>query len=241
VKHQFALIALLAWCVAAYGQATDAAPRPFDKPFIQTSGQSQVQAKPDQAVIDIGVITKAQTAASAASYNAGKVSALTAELRKVSGGAELKTISYSVQPNYAVPKPGSAPEISGYTATNILRITLDDLGQLGKIIDTAMASGANNIQQVQFRLKNARTVRTQAMRQAATDARANAEALAAALGLHVLRVLSVEENGSSEVFRPMRAAAGAVPMVQMGSASTMIETGTIDVNAAVTLRVEIGQ
>jgi uncharacterized protein YggE len=78
-----------------------------------------------------------------------------------------------VRPNYQHPKPGAAAAITGYIATNIVEVTLDDLAQVNKVIDSATQSGANNIQKLQFRLKNSRVVR--ALREAAEQAKAGAE------------------------------------------------------------------
>jgi len=51
------------------------------------------------------------------------------------------------------------------------------------VIDTATQSGTNNIQKLEYKLKNSRAVRTQALREAAAEAKASVEAIAAGLGL----------------------------------------------------------
>ena len=101
-----------------------------------------------------------------------------------------------------------------------------------------MQSDANNIQRLLFTLKDEQAVKSKALREAAIKAKAQAEALAAALGLKIVRVLSVAE-GEPVVVRPvsnvMMAARAeyAVP--------TPVEPGTIDIRASVTLTVEIAQ
>ena len=68
-----------------------------------------------------------------------------AEVKKLLGkGDEVKTASYSLNPNYRYPQ-GGKPEITGYTATNILRIKTGNLAGVGKLIDVSMQSGANAI------------------------------------------------------------------------------------------------
>ena len=83
--------------------------------------------------------------------------------------------------------------ITGYTATNVVEVTLDDLTLVNKVIDTATQSGANVVQKLQFQLKNRAAVRAQALRQAAQQARISADAIAAGLGVKVVRVMSAEE------------------------------------------------
>jgi uncharacterized protein YggE len=220
---------------------TDAVQRSADKTFIQATGEGTISAKPDQAVVEIGVVSQGATAAAAAAQNAKQTDAFLAELGRVLGaGKKLRTTNYSVHPNYQYPKPGATPTITGYTATNVVEVTLDDLSLVGKVIDTATQSGANIVQRTQFQLKNSAAVRAQALRQAAEQARISADAIAAGLGVKVVRVLSAEEiTPEAGVPRLARAMAAEAPM---GAAPpTPLEVGMIEVTVRVLLRVEIAQ
>ncbi len=207
---------------------------------IRVTGDARVTAKPDRVQIDIGVVTRAAQSQDAASQNARQVDAVLAAVRKVAGPtASLRTISYSLNPNYRYhPKEGGEPTIEGYTALNVVQITLDDLGRIGTVIDAATQAGANRIQGIQFTLRDQDAVRAQALREAATRARAEADVLAAALGLKVLRVLTVEE--SSPRIMPVRVYGGAMRAEAAAEAPTPVEAGTLDVTADVTLSVEVG-
>ncbi len=206
---------------------------------IRVTGDARVTAKPDRAQIDIGVITRATLSEDAASQNAREVDAVLAAVRKVGGPtAVLKTISYSLSPNYRPrPKEGE-PTIEGYTALNVVQVTLDDLGKIGAVIDAATRAGANRIQGIQFTLRDQDAVRAQALREAATRARAEADVLAAALGVKVLRILSVEESSPRIV--PVRVYGGAQRAMAADAAPTPVEAGTLDITADVTLSVEVG-
>jgi uncharacterized protein YggE len=203
-------------------------------PSIQTSGEAVITAKPDRAQIDIGVTTQADTSQTAASKNATQLETVLAQMRRVLGpGADIKTISYSLSPNYRYPTGGGDPTITGYTATNIVRVILDDLTQVGKVIDAAASSGANRVQSLQFTLKNKEAVEAQALSEAAISARKKAETIATALGLRIVRILAVSE--SSPVVVPLREVAYA----RAGATSTPIEAGTIEVHASISLTLEI--
>lgn len=205
-------------------------------PHVQTSGEATVTVRPDRAQIDVGVVTQADTSQAAVQQNAQKVEATMTRLRQLLGaGADIKTISYSVTPNYRYPQGGGEPTITGYTATNIVRVTLDDLTKVGSVIDNAVLGGSNRIQNLRFMLKDEAPVKAQALREAAVKARASANALADALGLRVVRVLSVAEGGSPVV--PMR----EVAFARADTASTPIEPGTIEVTASVSLIMEVTQ
>jgi len=161
-----------------------------------------------------------------------------AQLRGALGaGADIKTASFSISPNYRYPREGGQPTITGYTATNVVRVRTDDLSQVGKLIDISTQSGANVIQQVQFSLKDERAVRTEALKQAAAEARSKAQAIAGALDLRITRILFVDESSPVVIPRVYQAAA----MRTAGTAPTQLEPGTIDVRATISLTVEITQ
>jgi len=214
-------------------------PERMMRPSIRVTGEATVTAQPNQAQIDIGVVTQAQTAQAASASNAQRLETVLAALRRAAGtGAEIKTISYSLTPNYRYPKEGGNPTITGYTASNVVQVKLNDLTEVGKVIDAATQSGANQIQRLQFTLKDELAARSQALREAATRARAKAEALASSLGLRIQRVLRVEESSPGMV-RPVMAEMRA--MSDVAAAPPPVEPGTIEVRATVELTVEIAQ
>jgi uncharacterized protein len=204
---------------------------------IRVTGDAKVTAKPDRVQIDIGVTTRAAQSQEAASQNARQVDAVLAAVRKATPAAVLRTISYSLNPTYQYHSNGEEPTITGYSAVNVVQVTLDDLAKIGTVIDSATLAGANHVQGIQFTLRDQDAVRAEALRQAATRARAEADMLAAALGLKVVRVLSVEENSPRLV--PVRAYMGAPRAVMATATATPVEAGTLDVTADVMLTVEV--
>jgi uncharacterized protein YggE len=215
----------------------DAAVRTSDKSYVQATGEATVSAKPDQATIEIGVVTQGATAEAAAAQNARQTEAVLEDLRKIlSGSDQLKTVGYSVRPNFQIPKPGASATIGSYTATNDVVVTVSDLARVGKVIDAALLSGANRVQRLQFGLKDPQAARSQALRQAATQAKASAEAIASGLGLHVVRVLSAEEYQDPEEFG---LAKKAPPPPPTAAPATQVEAGNLEVSATIVLRVEV--
>jgi uncharacterized protein len=206
---------------------------------IRVSGDSQLTAQPDRVQIELGVTTRATHSAEAAAQNARAVAAVLAAVRQAAGpAAVLKTISYALNPNYQYHASGGEPTITGYSASNVVQVTLDELAKIGSVIDSATQAGANQVQGIQFTLRDQDALRATALREAATRARAAAEVLAGALGLKIVRVLSAEENSPRLVpvrYRGTpRAASSAVAQV-----ATPVEAGTLDITAEVTLTVEV--
>ena len=231
MKH-FITVLACAVCASAFAQQPPVS-------SIRVTADARVTAKPDRVLIDVGVTTRAATSQEAATRNAREVDAVLAAVRKAAGPtAVLKTISYTLNPNYQFHPNGGEPTIDGYNATNVVQVQLDDLARIGTVIDAATQAGANHVQGIQFTLRDQDAVRAQALREAALRARAEADVLAGALGLKVVRVLTVEENSPRIVpIRPL--ARSEVHMTAAAAVPTPVEAGTLDVTADVTLSVEV--
>ncbi|HEY4209880.1 MAG TPA: SIMPL domain-containing protein [Steroidobacteraceae bacterium] len=230
------LAALFSMGIVSHTRAQTAAP---SMSSIRVTGSAVVSVSPDRAYVDVGVTTQSPQSEVAVSQNAAKIDTVLKALRKSLGqSADIKTLSYTLNPEYQSRgvSSGGQQTVSGYIATNVVRVTVDDIGKIGNVIDTATQAGANRIPSIQFALRDEQTVRRQALRDAAIKARADAEALAATLGLKVNRILTVEESGPAAV--PVRQVMFAARAES--SPGTAIQTGSLDVNATVVLTVEVG-
>src|SRR5215469_6541993 len=193
-----ALTAASSWALAQPPPGLPPAPPPAPPPrpaTIEVTGQAKVTKTPDRVYIDIGVTTEAPKSQTAARQNAARLSAVIAAVKRAAAaGTQLTTTDYSISPNYNYPRNGGTPTIVGYTASNVVQVRLDDLRKVGRVIDVATQSGSNNVQNIRFSLRDERAPRSEALREAALNARQDADALAGALDLRVVRVLSVDEQ-----------------------------------------------
>lgn len=213
-------------------------PSEMPPPSVRATGEATVSVPPDRVEIRVGVVTQAPTAQAAAENNARQFTQALADLRAAAGPqAQVRTVSYSLNPNYRYPRDGGTPAITGYTATNIVEVRLDEIGRAGKVVDAATRSGANTVQSVQYSLRNEQHARSQALREATLQARANAEAMAGALNVHLGNTLSVTQ-GEPMMIRPLAQAMRVAASPEAG-APTPMSAGTIDVRASVTLIVAI--
>jgi uncharacterized protein len=226
------LFAALLACVVSQVNAQQ-----FTSPMssIRVTGDAVATAKPDRAVIDVGVLTQEKQSQNAASQNAKQLDAVLAALHKLLGAdADIKTINYSLNPDYQYRPMGGKSAVSSYTALNVVRVTVDDLDKVGTVIDAATQAGANHVESVRYTVKDQQMLHSQAVREAATKARANADALASALNLKITRIVSVEE-GDAAALGPD----AADPRDPAGAAPTPIQSSSFAVTANVTLTVEV--
>ena len=236
MKNFLVIAAVVLFLTSAVdAQQRDSRPRPRS---ITVSGEATISAEPDQAQIDIGVVTQARTAPEASKDNADRLSRVLAEVKKLLGKSdEVKTSGYSLTPTYRYPQ-GGKPEIIGYNASNTVRIKTTSLDQVGRLIDAAMQAGANNINRLMFTLKDEQAAQLDALRAASAKAKVKAEAIAAALGLRIIAISAVTEGERTvqPVFRQAMAARGEA----LAAAPTPVEPGTVEIRSAVTLTAEVG-
>jgi hypothetical protein len=214
------------------------APPPAPVPHIRVHGEATVSAQPDRVQMDVGVISQAATSLAATEANNKQSNAVIAELHRLLKAGNIKTVNFSVNPNYQYPKDGSPPTISGYTANNTVRLELDDLKLLSQVIDVATRSGANNVNRVTFALRDESKARAEALGKAADEARAGAQALAQRLKVKLGRLLAVEEEQPVVVSPGRQVELSAKPSA---SESAPVEPGTIEIHASVSLTFEVVQ
>ncbi|BDC47926.1 hypothetical protein F183_A02420 [Bryobacterales bacterium F-183] len=227
MKFQFLLLCSLSLTLLQ-GQAINSR-----MPYLRATGEGSVTAQPDQARLTFGVTTQAITAADASQKNADLSTKVQAELKKMLGSnGKMRTNGFNLSPNYRQTPQGQNPTISGYNANNSVEVTVDDIKLVGKLIDTGIKAGANNVHSIDFALKDPAPLRAEALKEASRRARAQADAIAQGLGGRAGRVLSASDSGAIVPNPPM-------PMARMVAMSAIpVESGTLEVRATITVEVE---
>ena len=208
---------------------------------IIVHGDGEVSAAPDRAVVRLGVEAQAEEAAAAqAAVNSAMQRVLTSITKLDVPKRSIKTATIVLSPLYSSRSSANnePPHISAYRASNTIQVELSDLKQVGPVIDASMASGANRLDGVSFDLKDDLRQRTDALRQAVTEARTKARAIADTLDVKLGSVAEVNEGGIS-IIRPQEQF--AVRAMAMAAPSTPVEPGEIRVRANVTMRYRIAE
>ena len=180
-------------------------------PSISGSATSDMKVMPDRATIRIAVETHAATATLAASQNATLQNRVLTALRALGLSNDwLGTVGYNVNPEYKY-QENHAPVVTGYAVTNTVVADVRDLTLVGKVLDAAIAAGANSISSLEFYASNTDSARQKviAMAIAKTHAEAVAAAQAAGGTLGSLLTLSIGEAPPppQPIMRPMMAMA----------------------------------
>jgi hypothetical protein len=229
------LIALLMAGSAAAGQGSPGS----EVPTIVVTGSGDVSAAPDRASINLGAVTEAKQAIEAQKQLNQIMQRVVKEIKALGIADEkIHTDRLSLYPVYSNPgrktdQEPEAPRIVGYRAANTVRVQVDDLERIGSVIDAGITAGANQLANLSFELRDDGKYRREALKLATQEARAKAEAIAAAMGLQVGEIVEIREEGARMPYPTERKYAAPA------SAGTPIQPGQIEVNAGVSIRFKL--
>ena len=208
-------------------------------PTISVSGEGVVEVAPDRATISLGVVNRDKNAAKVQSDNARIATEIIKSVTALGiDKKNIRTGNYSFHQYYRNDNNRRIAE--GYEANNTVTVIVDDLNLVGKVIDSALASGANKIDSLEFGIRNKSKLQNEAIKLAVRDARAKAEIVAAELGKSIIGVYSVSVN-SGYISAPR---ANKFAMAEMATADgfeTPVESGNLTCTASVNIEFEISK
>lgn len=217
---------------AASAQQTGPAPvLALGGTLLTVNAEGRVTRAPDLASFSAGVVSQGKTASEALAANSADMARVIAALKRAGiADRDIQTSNLSLNPIYQQQRslPDGTidppqPRIIGYQAQNTVNVRQRNLKDFGKVIDTLVSAGANQVNGPSFEVENPDPALDAARTTAMQKARARAELYARAAGLKVNRVLSISESGGWSPPQPvmyrmaaMDAAAPPAPPVQAG-------------------------
>ena len=199
--------------------------------ILSLSAEGESRRTPDIAMFSAGVVTQADTAAEAIRENSTRMDSVIAALKRAGiADRDIQTSTINLSPVYSNPERDAQirarqlgqpyiqpeeqqpPRIIGYQARNTVNVRVRDLGNMGRVIDTLVAVGANEVNGPNFTLEEQDAALDEARAEAVAKGRRRAELYARAAGLRVARILSISEGGGYyPVQRDMIVATAARP------------------------------
>ena len=123
-------------------------------------------------------------------------------------------------------------DVIGYTAQNSVVITVRNLNNVSKVIDTALANGANRIDSLNFTVSDTSAAKNAALADAVRSAQSKAQAMAGALGVRLVRIANVYADAQSA---PPRNYMPMMMAKESYDSSTPISAGELSVEATVNI------
>jgi uncharacterized protein YggE len=149
-------------------------------------------------------------------------------------GDQLQTVNYNVNPEMQYNQTTGTSRVVGYVVSNQVRAEVRRIEDVGKIIDAALAKGANEVSSLQFTSSKADSVRRVALAEAVANARSDAEALARAAGGSLGALIEV--SSSSMPIRPVIMEQRMAMVGKAAAVDSPIEPGQQTYSATVTAR-----
>jgi uncharacterized protein YggE len=210
----------------------------FDGTLLSVASQAEARRAPDIATVSAGVVTQAADANSALRQNADQMAKVVAAIRAAGvADRDVQTSGVNLNPQYRYVE-NQPPAITGYQANNTVNVIVRDIAKLGRILDALVATGANQINGPTFDIDQKEPVLDEARRAALDKARKRADMYAQALGLHVRRIVSIDESGGAPIPRP-------IPMYSMAKAArdeaTPISPGENVLSVSLNVVFELGK
>lgn len=160
---------------------------------ITVVGEGEAFGEPDEARVQIGVETFAETVSEATAENENRVQSIMSVLADIGiESADIQTSNYSLWAEQQYTESGPQG-IAGYRVMNQVNVKIRDIEQVGAVIGAVTEAGANSIHGVSFRVADPAALEAEARAAAIDNAREKAASLAELSGVELGEVISVTE------------------------------------------------
>jgi uncharacterized protein YggE len=213
---------------------------PVQPRTLSVSGNGSVFLTPDIAYIYVGVHTEDPDLATAVNKNNTQAQALVDALKNAGIAVkDIQTSNFSVYTNgnQGYDKVTGQPTYTppSYSVDNSVYVTMRDLSKMGKILSTAVSSGANSINSISFDVADKTAAMTQARQKAMTNAGTLATELAQTAGVKLGGIQSVSYSDNSPMpYYGMGGGAASAP-----NASVPIQPGQTQISVTVNVTYDL--
>ncbi len=219
---------------------------------IQVSGEGEVFAVPDTATFSVTIQERAKVVADAQKTATEKANSIIAYLKEQ--GVEekdIQTADYNVNPEYEYTngscsagycQPGKQTLI-GFSVSQTLSVKVRDTDKAGELLSGVGGLGASSVSGLSFTIADEDALKAEARDEAIANAKAKAEELASALGVHVVRVVGFSENDYQPYYSYARGGmamdAMSVEAAQKAAPSPELPVGQNKITSNVNITYEI--
>jgi hypothetical protein len=206
---------------------------------LSVNGTGQVLLSPDIAYIYIGVHSEQDTAAEAVAANNQETQKVIDALKEAGVKAEdIRTTNFSIWPNQQY-GPDGQPIGTRYVVDNSVFVTVRELDNLGDLLDSAVAAGANSINSIQFDVADKTEALKKAREEAVKDAKEQANELADAAGIKLGEMQTISFYDSAPVPYLDTYGKGGGGAVAVEAAAVPIQPGQLTLTVTVSMSYEI--
>ncbi len=228
ISNKATLVAFAFFFILGISTIARADENPPKQRTVQVTGEGKVTAVPDQAELDFEVQEEGANVEELTAKVNEKMEDVFEAVKSLGiSDKDFKTVQYDVQPKYKYDN-GESQRV-GFTVSNRIHVVVKKIDQVGKLLDAVTEAGATQVEGPHLGFSDPTQLQIEALKKAAENAHAEAEALAEASGAELGKVFSITQTSSTLPPRPMVFRANAA----MADAEVPVAKGENDVTAEV--------
>ncbi len=204
---------------------------------LSVVGEGKVDVVPDTAEVSAGIVVQDAKTVQDAEQKINEVNnkIIAAAIALGIPKENIKTSSYSINPNYGFGPPGVSATPTTYTGNATVTIKVKDANKVSGVITAATSAGANQVYNAGFSVDDPAKFREQARDKAIENAKQQAQKLASQLGIRLGKIVNIVESNTGSPI-PFMEKSLAAPLG--GGSAPNIEPGTQTISSTVTLYFE---
>ncbi|MGA9398144.1 MAG: SIMPL domain-containing protein [Anaerolineaceae bacterium] len=205
---------------------------------IAVNGVGNVYANPDIAYINIGVHTQNEDPKAALTDNTSQAQDVIDAIKSTGVKEEdIQTSNFNIYPSTQY---GPTGETLGtvYMVDNTVYVTIRDLTKLGAMLEAVVSSGANNVNGIQFDIKDKDALASDARAKAVEDAHKQAQDIAKAAGVELDELMYVNVYYSGTTY-PQYEGKGGGGGMSAPSLAVPVSAGKLVITAEVNMTYKI--
>lgn len=210
-----------------------------ERGYISLSGEKTKEVEPNMAKITFAVENTAQTAQKAAEENNNISNKIITALKTITNIETdvIKTSNFSISPIYSSSSSGKR-EIKSYSAVNSVTVQTKDISKVSKLIDTAIANGANRTNNLFYTFENSNGICKELYPEILKELKNDAQTLAQAGGSAVTGIKHINASCNTDMAISNGRFYNAKAMMSDGAlaentVSTPVESGKVKVRVYV--------
>lgn len=195
---------------------------------LTVEGNGSANLVPDTAEVTLGDSETAKTAQAALNASNRVTARIIQAVEALKVPArDIETSGINVSPTYGQ-SPDPNPPVTGYDVSNMLTIQVTP-DRVGQVIDVGVKAGGNQVNGINFSVKNVQAAYQTAYAGALRDAKEQAEAIVRPLHEHLagIRSITTQTNGGPVTFHNAAFTAAAPSVPVMSGQSTYSATVTV--------------
>ncbi len=215
---------------------------------ITVQGNGKVEKAPDTAKFSFTIQNEQKDTATAQANVSKKVDTVKSDLLAAGiPSSDITTASYNSYPDYQqgpaiecfkYPCPAPSQVLKGYIVSQNVSVSVKDLSKSETVAGILGKDGVTSIDGPNLGFADDHEVQNEARDMAITDAKAQAQKLADSLGVHLVRIVSFNDNNGGAVPMPVMYNQ-AKAMDAAGASAPSLPTGVQTVNDTVSITYEI--